>query len=744
MISGRYPNRGPQLLVDAGIPMVDSSSAPAAATRCRSINDGAGSACSAAPCCVGDEVVAEGARLDRRRRGRPSWPRPAPAWPPSCRRLTHNSAEFLRREQDLLLHGHGLPRLRTAIAGRPVVVVGQGPDDAAELRAHRAATCASSSPVADRRRPAAPTRCARPGSRPTSWSLDRGPRSCPPARGAARGPRRRGDRADRGVRPVAARTERLERLGVRPLRHARPRAAPADAALLLADARRRAPDRRRRAARHARGVPRRQPRRARQHLPDPAQGRSPARRRRGGARCCTPASCAPAHAYLVLLIGAGRGRRGHRDDPGRPAVGARPARPALDRPGRPTSAGGSRDPLACATSSRSSPSSWPWPPASPSGGGPLTDAGVQRRRRLRRRAAPTAAAGGAYADAFAAAVAGRAVRRRRCRPPGRAGDAARAPTPATVAALTAQVKRRRAAPSPRTYALGAAAGRRRAEEPRRHPRHASWAPQLARQIDPDATTYDRIGQLLAHRRRQPRQRRRPARTTTSPRSARAWSRRRPARPSRRRPGDAAAGPGGDSGNDVDQPIADGLVAGLAAVRQGRRRGRRRPATPDLAGLRADGVDPATVATVDGIETQRRPGDRRPRPRSAPGHAGRVVRCVGFRRTRSPSGRMEPREAGARTKHVFVTGGVASSLGKGLTASSLGPAAQLARSPRDDAEAGPLPQRRSRDDEPVPARRGLRHQRRRRDRPRHRPLRAVPRHRPRARSPTSRPGRSTPA
>ena len=54
----------------------------------------------------------------------------------------------------------------------------------------------------------------------------------------------------------------------------------------------------------------------------------------------------------------------------------------------------------------------------------------------------------------------------------------------------------------------------------------------------------------------------------------------------------------------------------------------------------------------------------------------------------------------------------------------------ARSARHDAEARPLPQRRPRDDEPVPARRGLRHQRRRRDRPRHRPLRAVPRHRPR--------------
>ena len=37
--------------------------------------------------------------------------------------FTHNSTEFLRREQDLLLHGRGLPALATRIADRPVVVV---------------------------------------------------------------------------------------------------------------------------------------------------------------------------------------------------------------------------------------------------------------------------------------------------------------------------------------------------------------------------------------------------------------------------------------------------------------------------------------------------------------------------------------------------------------------------------------------------------------------------------------------
>ena len=77
-----------------------------------------------------------------------------------------------------------------------------------------------------------------------------------------------------------------------------------------------------------------------------------------------------------------------------------------------------------------------------------------------------------------------------------------------------------------------------------------------------------------------------------------------------------------------------------------------------------------------------------------------------------------------TRYIFVTGGVVSSLGKGIAAASLGALLEVARLQGHDAEVRPLPQRRSRDDEPVPARRGLRHRRRRRDRPRPRPLRAL--------------------
>ena len=77
-----------------------------------------------------------------------------------------------------------------------------------------------------------------------------------------------------------------------------------------------------------------------------------------------------------------------------------------------------------------------------------------------------------------------------------------------------------------------------------------------------------------------------------------------------------------------------------------------------------------------------------------------------------------------TRFVFITGGVVSSLGKGLAAAAIGALLQARGYSRPPAQARPLPQRRSGDHEPLPARRGLRHRRRRRDRPRSRPLRAL--------------------
>ena len=81
------------------------------------------------------------------------------------------------------------------------------------------------------------------------------------------------------------------------------------------------------------------------------------------------------------------------------------------------------------------------------------------------------------------------------------------------------------------------------------------------------------------------------------------------------------------------------------------------------------------------------------------------------------------------RYIFITGGVVSSLGKGLASAALGALLQARGYSVRLAQARPLSQRRSGHDEPDPARRGVRHRRRRRDRPRPRPLRAL--HRPSA-------------
>lgn len=134
LLSGRYPALGPSVLVDAGIPVVDSVQLGAGrlsdGDRVR-VHDGTVTTVAAEPTELAtgrpvDRALLE-TELTQAREGLAS----------QLESFTHNSAEFLRREQDLLLHGQGLPRLATRLQGRPVVVVVAGRDHAAELAAIR-------------------------------------------------------------------------------------------------------------------------------------------------------------------------------------------------------------------------------------------------------------------------------------------------------------------------------------------------------------------------------------------------------------------------------------------------------------------------------------------------------------------------------------------------------------------------------------------------------------------------------
>lgn len=129
MVSGRYPNRGPQVLVDAGIAVVDQLG-EAVVTD---LADGAVVRVHEGAAYLGETPVARGREVDDAlltrlladaRDGLTS----------QLENFTHNASEFLRREQDLLLHGHGFPLPETAIAGRPVVVVVRGENLETELK----------------------------------------------------------------------------------------------------------------------------------------------------------------------------------------------------------------------------------------------------------------------------------------------------------------------------------------------------------------------------------------------------------------------------------------------------------------------------------------------------------------------------------------------------------------------------------------------------------------------------------
>lgn len=131
-ISGRYPNLGPQVLTDAGVVLIELDDESLVAT----LRDGRSARVHEDRFLVEEELVATGRvltselvaeEMELARTGLVS----------QLQSFTHNATEFLRREQDVLLHGLGAPTLRIPMAGRPVLVVAGGPDTDRELRGLR-------------------------------------------------------------------------------------------------------------------------------------------------------------------------------------------------------------------------------------------------------------------------------------------------------------------------------------------------------------------------------------------------------------------------------------------------------------------------------------------------------------------------------------------------------------------------------------------------------------------------------
>ncbi len=133
MISGRYPNLGPELLVQSGVTVVDNAGT-AVFDR---LKDGTVLRIDAGVVHAGDTLVAPArdvtADVVRTEMGKARSGLTA-----QLESFTHNTTEFLRREQDLLLHGHGVPDTATEMSGRPVVVVVRSHGWEDELRGIRA------------------------------------------------------------------------------------------------------------------------------------------------------------------------------------------------------------------------------------------------------------------------------------------------------------------------------------------------------------------------------------------------------------------------------------------------------------------------------------------------------------------------------------------------------------------------------------------------------------------------------
>jgi len=128
-ISGRYPNLGPDVLVNAGIPLLDDVGAGVFSA----VNDGDLIRVDGDTVYVGDEPAAVGVRQDKASVAA-SMAASRVGMASQLEAFSANAVEHLRREQRLLLDGEGLPTTKTSFEGRQVVVVLRTFDYKSDLR----------------------------------------------------------------------------------------------------------------------------------------------------------------------------------------------------------------------------------------------------------------------------------------------------------------------------------------------------------------------------------------------------------------------------------------------------------------------------------------------------------------------------------------------------------------------------------------------------------------------------------
>lgn len=117
-ISGRYPCLGPWHLIDAGIIVVDDVGGRLFAA----VHDGMVIRIDGDTVYIGEEPIGTGV-VQTSRSIAAAMDEARPGIPTQLEALSANAVEHLRREQELLLDGDGVPRLSTTLRGRQAVVV---------------------------------------------------------------------------------------------------------------------------------------------------------------------------------------------------------------------------------------------------------------------------------------------------------------------------------------------------------------------------------------------------------------------------------------------------------------------------------------------------------------------------------------------------------------------------------------------------------------------------------------------
>lgn len=127
-ITGRYPNAGPLVLARAGVPLLDA----VGAEIFDRLREGETVRLAGTTLYRGEDEIAQGTLLQGEvlERAIAEAQRSLGA---ELERFVRNTIEYIQTERDLVLHGGGIPTVRTPIAGRHAVVVVRGTDHRKDL-----------------------------------------------------------------------------------------------------------------------------------------------------------------------------------------------------------------------------------------------------------------------------------------------------------------------------------------------------------------------------------------------------------------------------------------------------------------------------------------------------------------------------------------------------------------------------------------------------------------------------------